>query len=526
MSAAFGASPGMAGTKTRVSQAARLTALRGGVAVVFVLAATSCSGGGAARPGGPTAPGASGVYAVPAVREPLAASRQSPVAHDNEVIALAAHSGRLFAATDQWEYPGPSAYGQVLVKNSSHSPWRVFEQTQSTRVQALDSFPIPRDQGLGPGHSLLITQAIVGGRSEIQWLVDGAPSFTPGNSYVLASAGADIRSFGAHESGGVWAVYAGVNPTGILRGMWSPARHTLVFSPVPELTAAPPGSPGLKTQKVTAFADCGGALYVTINTKLYRRNDGALPAGAARWVVVYQEPPVGPFNSGLRGLTCVTHDGSPSLLLSAEGNGNVYRLGHLPRGQLDEPASASPGHGLAGLVPVLEFRPVPAIRQMLAAQGTTVPASGQGSISYVIAAYNNFETIKAGGLTRQFAGLEWGYRGRCPATRACGPTSFGVTTFDAAACFAVRTDHGPSPSYVLRCLSGPGFTPSAKPGNPIRSGQAFVSIRTIKPSPFGDGRLYYGGYDCNFYPADGTAWAGSSTLRAVHLDHDPPGKRQ
>ena len=79
-------------------------------------------------------------------------------------MALAAQSGRLFAATDQWEYSGPSAYGQVLVKNSASSPWQVFEQTQSTRVQALDSFPIPADQGLGSGHSLLITQAIVNGR--------------------------------------------------------------------------------------------------------------------------------------------------------------------------------------------------------------------------------------------------------------------------------------------------------------------------------------------------------------------------
>ncbi len=96
-----------------------------------------------------------------------------------------AHAGRLFAATGQWEYPGPSASGQVLVKKSKTSPWTVFEQTQSLRVQALDSFSIPSDQGLGPGHSLLVTQAIVAGRSRIQWLLDGANSFSLRNSYVL-----------------------------------------------------------------------------------------------------------------------------------------------------------------------------------------------------------------------------------------------------------------------------------------------------------------------------------------------------
>ena len=221
-------------------------------------------------------PGAS--YVVVAQRQQLTTNAKSPVAHDTETEALVAHSGRLFAATGQWEYPGPSAFGQVLVKRSKDSPWTVFEQTQSLRVQALDSFPIPSDQGLGPGHSLLVTQAVVAGQSRIQWLLDGANSFSLSNSYVLP-AGADVRAFGAHESGGVWSVYAGVRPTGVLQGIWSPTRRTLVFNPAPELTVAPPGSPGAVTQKVTGFADCGGAMYTTINTTLYRRNDGALPSG-------------------------------------------------------------------------------------------------------------------------------------------------------------------------------------------------------------------------------------------------------
>lgn len=381
------------------------------------LALTSCGGGGT-----PSTPNG---YAVAAVREPLTAGRLSPVVHDNEVMALATQAGRLFAATDQWQYLGPSAYGQVLVKDSAPGPWRVFEQTQSTRVQALDSFPIPGDQGLGPGHSLLITQAIVDGRSRIQWLLGGATAFTPADSYVLPSTSGEVRAFGAEESGGVWSVYAGDDPTGILRGTWSRAEHTLVFSGAPELAAAPPGSPGQRTQKVTGFADCGGALYVTVNTKLYRRNDGTLPPGVARWVLAYQEPPVGSFNSGLRGLTCVTHSGSPSLLLSTEGDGNVYRIGHLPRGRLGASTAAAPGHSVAALTPVLEFAPVPSIRQMLARDGTVIPASGPGSIGYVIAAYNDFTTIKIDGAARLVFGFEWGYQGgaRQPGDAARPPSA-------------------------------------------------------------------------------------------------------
>lgn len=500
----------------QVSQLGRPAGIWLGAVLVLalVLAAASCTDSAAPHPAKTATQPSASSYAVPAVREALTTSSASPVVHDNEVMALAAQSGRLFAATDQWEYPGPSAYGQVLVKNSASSPWRVFEQTQSTRVQALDSFRIPADQGLGPGHSLLVTQAIVNGRSQIQWLIDGASSFSPADSYVLPSKTAEVRSFGAHEDDGTWAVYAGVSPTGILRGTWSPARRTLVFSPVPELTAAPPGSPGLKTQKVTAFADCAGALYVSVNTRLYRRSDGALAQGAARWVLVYQEPPVGAFNSGLRGLTCVSHDGSPSLLLSSEGTGNVYRLDYLPHGQPDAPVTRKPGQALT---PVLEFSPARAIRQMLAASGVVVPATGRGSVDYVIAAYNNFETTSVGGVTRQLFGIEWGYDQACPANRICAPSGF-----DAAACFGARTDQKGSPSYVLRCLSGPQFQPSRDQPSPVRSGQAFVSVRTIELSPFGDGRIYYGGYDNDFSPADGAAWIASSTMSALRLPRGAP----
>ncbi len=465
-----------------------------------------------------TARGLGASYGVAAIRQPLTTSARSPVAHDTETEALVAHSGRLFAATGQWEYQGPSAFGQVLVKQSESSPWAVFEQTRSLRVQALDSFTVPSDQGLGPGHSLLITQAIIGGRSRIQWLLDGAKSFSLPDSYVLP-AGADIRAFGAHESGGVWSVYAGVRPTGVLQGVWSPARHALVFRSTPELTVASPGSPGAVTQKVTGFADCAGALYATINTTLYRRNDGTLPSGVPRWVPVYRAPPVGPHNSGLRGITCLTHSGSPSLLISTEGNGNVYRFDHLPRGQLHSTLRPSSGSVAGGLVQTLEFRPIPAIRQMLATQGRVVPATGKGSIVYVIAAYNNgdFQTIKVGGVGRQMFGFEWGYLGICPTMENCGPIASGTVHFSASACFALRTDQRQSPTYTLRCLGGPTLTPSSRVSKPIRSGQAFVSIRSILPAPFADGRIYYGGYDCNFYPADGTAWVASSSAGAVHL---------
>ena len=361
--------------------------------------------------------GSGASYAVAAQRQTLTTNAKSPVAHDTETEALVTQSGRLFAATGQWEYPRPSAFGQVLVKNSKISPWTVFEQTQSLRVQALDSFSIPSDQGLGSGHSLLVTQAIIAGQSRIQWLLDGANSFSL--QRLLRSPRRRRRPCvrGARGGRGVVRVRRGPPDRRAPGSLVAESPHARCSVPGPSSPSAPPGSSGAVTQKVTGFANCAGAEYSTINTTLYRRNDGAVPLGIPRWVPVYRAPPVGPHNSGLRGITCLTHDGSPSLLISTEGNGNVYRFDDLPRGQLDTAASPSPGSVADGITQTLEFQPVLAIRQMLATEGTIIPSTGRGSIAYVIAAYNNadFQTMKIGGVNRQIFGFEWGYQGVCPA---------------------------------------------------------------------------------------------------------------
>lgn len=481
-------------------------ALRLGVCVAALAAALIVAGNRSAV----AAVAATARYSVPATLQPYTTNPNNPVIHDTETDALVDQDGRLFASTDQWEYTSPTPAGQILMKDSPEGPWKLFEQTQGLRVQdTIASFKIPADQGMGPGHSLLITQADLHGVQVLQWLLDDANSFTTTASFVLPSNTTDVRSFGAHEANGVWSVYAGVEPTGVLRAVWSKLTHTLVFGPAPELSLARPNSNGARTQKVTAFADCGGALYVTINTTLFRRNDGPLLRGSARWVSVFSEPPVGAYNSGLRGLTCISQTGRPALLFSEEGTGDVYRLDALPRGQLRGPTPQRP---------TLEYEPIAAIRQMLQAQGTAVPSKGKGSVQYVIAAYNNFTTVKVGGLPRQVFGFEWGYLGSCPTTRTCGPQAFGTIEFDAHACFAIRTPSRSSAAYQIRCLTGTSFDPAGRPATgPIHYTDAFVSIRTIVLSPFGDGHLYYGGYDCNFYPADGTAWVASSTVSALGL---------
>jgi hypothetical protein len=255
-----------------------------GMTIIALVLMAVVAGLSASTSAGAIVPRASSTYAVPAVRQPLTTDPASPVVHDTETDVLVAQGARLFASTDQWEYPGSRAYGQILVKNSAKAPWKVFEQTQGLRVEdSMASFPIPRDQGMGRGHSLLITAATLDGYNELQWLLDGAKSFSPADSFPLPSDVTDVRSFGAHEIGGVWSVYAGVDPTGILRATWSKALHSLIFGPTPELTVAPVSSPNLVSRKSprspTAAArstspSTPGSAGATTGSSPERHNDG------------------------------------------------------------------------------------------------------------------------------------------------------------------------------------------------------------------------------------------------------------
>ena len=209
----------------------------------------------------PTSAASSSALAVPAGRQPLATNGRSSVAHDTETEALVAHSGRLFAATGQWEYPGPIGFrtdpGQE-VKDQS--------------VDGLRADAVPS----GPGAGLLPDPERSGSRA------GPFPSRHPSHRrrtfedpvvarrrHVLFALA--IRTFSRQAPTSVRSAHtsrAGSGPStpgsarrGFSRESGHRARHTLVFSPKPELTVAPPGSPGAVTQKVTGFADCAGALY-------------------------------------------------------------------------------------------------------------------------------------------------------------------------------------------------------------------------------------------------------------------------
>ncbi len=423
-----------------------------------------------------------------------------------ETLFITEHVGKLYAATGQWKSPELTG-AQILVKESPTADWHSFKDLAVVRASALSSFEIPAELNEGNSVEVLLAfgrdypqestiEAIQELPKGIFWMVGDKGGF---DSFFSLPSDGDIRSFGAVQEGNEFAFYAGINPSGVLRGVWDPDTQSILWGSDIELSvvenlsnrAVPPIA-----GKVTGFAPCGGDLYVTIRRNLFRRS-----SDTGEWNNIYSIPVTGDANSGFRGLTCTSDSsGQPALLISAEGIGAVYRLENL---------SGQPN-------PILELDIRQAIATALARSGVAIPRRGDGSVGYVISAYNEFTPVIINGQEKHMFGVEWGYRGRgiCPEGLVCQP---GPGAFAAYACFFVRDATGTDPQYSFQCLGGEDFTPQPNYELPVTRGEAFVAVRAIHPSPWDPSRIYLGGYDANDIPSFNTAWIGSISTQDIRL---------
>jgi hypothetical protein len=448
--------------------------------------------------------GGSGESAAPAAAAPTDQVEGDATWRHTETVHLVSHRGRLFAGMGQWMLPG-QGHGTVLVKDSAAARWQTVAVYEGLRVTALGSVDIPATHNRGVPQSVLLSAGALSGRSRIQLLVGGASEFV--DSFVFDGAGHEVRSFAGRVEGDEYAFYAGVSPDGILRGTWRPDSRTISWTPAPEVRS-------LDAKRFMSMTECGGALYASSAHRLYRRNDGTLPPGVPRWLVFAEGPPASEReNSGLRALTCLDRDERQSLLMAAEGTGLILRLDELPVGVA---ASFAP----PPLVTELDVRQ--RLRQELQSMyGITVPATGFGSIAYTIAAYNEFLKLQTDRGQAQLFGVEWGYAGgssarpSCPAGRGCAERMANGYEWDNAACIFARSEEAGGPAFSFGCLEGPAFATTPGTRSPVRHGDAFVAARTIRPSPFAAGSLFVGGYDCNYVPADGTAWIAEVSLQLI-----------
>lgn len=418
----------------------------------------------------------------------------SPLRATTEVTNLVAFTGELWASTSQWMAPAPIG-GAILRRTSRGAPWEVVLQTDQLRVMGLEAFRVPAGRE-GVAEVLIAQAQPPESPHEIRWSV--APDRSLDARFALPDAGGTVRSFGAHVAiDGSATFFAGVQPTGILAGRWDAAERTIRWSPTPELVV---GGAGLD-QKVTGFASCGGAAWATVRGTLYRRrNDGGVdPATGGPWQPAWSVEVANPDNSGLRGVSCIEHDGAPAILLGVEGSGEILRFDGVDR--LGPAIAATP------LVPVPELDTRMLIDATLRGRGHAIPPTGAGSVGYTIPAYNEFTEIGSGVIA---TGVEWSYEaGACPTSRRCQPER----TFDAQACLLRRTATGTPqvPSWEMRCLAAPAESPNPIPV-PVPPGGAFVAVRALRVSPWSDRELGLAGYDSNFVPSDGTGWVGTTSL--------------
>jgi hypothetical protein len=397
---------------------------------------------------------------------------------DTETVEITRHRMRLFAARGQWMAPSPTG-AFVLVKDSETSDWRVFHRFDEQRVLAIRSFQIAAIANGGVETEVLIASTSgtrVAGVSQIAWAIGDSGQFDRVED--LPNADGEARSMAVRLEGTTAALYIGTRPGGIYRYEWNATSQRFVAPSSPELALT------ASDKRVMSMALCGGGLYATVGGALYRRAD-TTPARWQRWIAL-ADVPASSANSGLRGLTCVTHEGAPALLASLEGAGSIGRISPLP----------SPSNETApAVMPAIELDTRTAI-----AAAFKQRAGLNATVSYVIPAYSNFMSVQGAAEPTLLFGVEWSWEGACAQGRSCSQNRW-----DDAACFFARRGNTGTPTFTFHCLTGPSLTPRGTVARPIRYADAFVAIRTIAPS-VDDEAFYFGGYDCNSVPSSGTAW--------------------
>lgn len=283
-----------------------------------------------------------------------------------EILAFAAHDGKLFAATGSKGYRDyPTALevanktpnntnwsgAVILVKDSPTSDWRVDDANTNDlfrihlRAETLKEVTLTTDVNGSP--FLMPSNFLVAGLSDITFIGATAASARLRNdatarwddSHVATtSEAANTISFGTHltrdTNGAVIVdnIFAGLSNGRIQRGGFDTNTKNFTWSDGMERDSGGP---------VTGFAECGGKLYAAVGLAqaasnsfitggLYVRNDAT-----TNWTLVYQPPhPVNIFGrtnddfttSGLTGAPNQHGDDNAILLLARDWPGVIDRV--------------------------------------------------------------------------------------------------------------------------------------------------------------------------------------------------------
>jgi hypothetical protein len=260
-----------------------------------------------------------------------------------EIMSLASHKGKLYAATGMWlnSVPLPDSIGaQILVKESPCKKWKLDYQAdkQILRVESLVSITLGTDgqgnelsepvnllvAGLWDTGSPLPAAATVAVRDDAtnKWITTDLIKY-PAGSYL-----ATIRAIGTHKDRITGVDHVFVAILGIIySGVYdSTAPGQIRWESKPELVNV--------DDRLMSFGECNGELYAAIKPAIYKRIDGPTPT----WEKVYEYttfagdwPSYLGGSSGMRGLTAIPNpqgDGEV-LLMALEGLAYIAKIFYL-----------------------------------------------------------------------------------------------------------------------------------------------------------------------------------------------------
>lgn len=387
-----------------------------------------------------------------------------------ELVAILPHAGKLYATSGMsWDKPGddPAPGAQILVLDKPGGSWRLdYELPKKNWRASLDSVTFTTD-GEGrklpkPVSMLVAAPSDPGGQIDIYSRNDetGEWAMAPlAKNEKLVS----VRSLFEYRDKvtGVDRVFAGTLPNGVFSGTFDPqAPGRIRWGGAPEFSGY--------SQRAMGFAECNGALYLAALPSLYKRIDGPAP----RWEEVYRIPgEIHKASFGLRGLTTIPNPSGKGEVMLAALEGNPSRIVRI------DPAA---GYKETVELDVLDF---------LARRWGRRP-------TYAIVAYNDVLPVRdpATGKPVYLMGIS--------ATNAEYRDAHPMEGWEPGAWYLIRFD---DKHYELRQIVDPSLRPMPK----------LVGTRTIALSPFGDGQVYFGGYDPNRNPSHNTAWIFAAPLATV-----------